>query len=182
MNRNIISSASTSENEDEDDESYLIDSSSQSTSLRKRKLEEAITPWQRGYVERHVTQGHVGLCYAWLDLAYCSQQVLLAKCCYKHEYPSSWTDEMKSNHKKKLDLMSYLWKESSIEECFKKPKRSLDVTSFDSDDASDNDYDGDDSSSEDDSDYDDESPFYSKAKCLFPYDRAAHHAIDNRNL
>lgn len=184
MSHTIISSASTSVYEEEDDESYQLDSNSMITSSRKRKHEEAITPWQRGYVENHVNQGHIGLCYAWLDLAYCPQQVLLSKCCYKHEYPSTWTEEMKSAHKKKLQLMSYLWKESSLEECFKKPKRNLEVTSFDSDDVSE--YDGDnDSSSDDDSEYDEtelELPIYSNQICLFPESRPTRHVIDNRSI
>jgi hypothetical protein len=171
--RMILSGASTNGNED--NESNVSIPASMITSSRKRKLDhENITPWQRGYVNSHVTQGHIGFCYAWLDLAYCPQAVLLSKCCYKHEYPSAWTEEMKIKHAKKLTMMSYLWKEASLEECFKKPKRtSLELTSLDSDNASENDYIGDDSSSDYGSDYSDDNeleiPLYSSAtssKCI----------------
>jgi len=70
--------------------------------------------WQHIYVSQHVAQGHLGYCYAWLDGAFCPQSVLLGRCCYKHEYPSAWADELKAKHQRKLKCMSYLWEDYDL--------------------------------------------------------------------
>ena len=38
--------------------------------------------------------GHMNYCFAWLDNGVCPQHMVSGKCCFLHDYPNSWTDEM----------------------------------------------------------------------------------------
>jgi len=57
-----------------------------------------LASWQATYVMGHVSKGHGGHCYAWLDCAMCPTQLLLGRCSYIHEYPTSWTHNQRIQH------------------------------------------------------------------------------------
>ena len=85
--------------------------------------------WQENYVSTHNSAGHMGYCFAWLDSALCPQKVFAGKCCYRHEYPTSWTQEMINTHKEKLSCMLDLWSNETEEVDHKKRKRTDTLTS-----------------------------------------------------
>ena len=65
--------------------------------------------WQWNYVLAHIESGHCGLCYAWLDTAFCPLQFMFGTCQYDHSCPSSWSTLQKSEHNEKLLLVNTMW-------------------------------------------------------------------------
>ena len=82
--------------------------------LSGKRSETAIKVWQRRYCEYHISLGHAGYCYAWLDNAFCPQFHLTGSCRMLHDHPNTWTREQKAQHSIQIDYMKDLWKDSSL--------------------------------------------------------------------
>lgn len=84
------------------------------TVLANNKTEELVTggnllKWQLNYVRQHVEAGHCGLCFAWLDTAFCPLENILGRCQFEHSCPASWSSTKKSKHDRMLRKMEELW-------------------------------------------------------------------------
>jgi hypothetical protein len=82
--------------------------------LSGKRTDSAIRAWQRKYCEYHVSCGHAGYCYAWLDNAFCPQVHLTGNCRMKHAHPDTWTAEQKSQHLQQIEFMKDLWRDSVL--------------------------------------------------------------------
>ena len=82
--------------------------------LSGKRSETAIKVWQRRYCEYHISLGHAGYCYAWLDNAFCPQFHLTGSCRMLHAHPNTWTKQQKAQHNIQIDYMKDLWKDSSL--------------------------------------------------------------------
>ena len=82
--------------------------------LGGKRSETAIKVWQRRYCEYHISQGHAGYCYAWLDNAFCPQFHLTGSCRLQHAHPATWTRDQMAQHDIQIDYMKDLWKDSSL--------------------------------------------------------------------
>ena len=78
----------------------------------KDKRAEDLTEQQRLYVSSHLSCGHAGHCFAWLDTAFCPQAFLMGQCSFIHDQPKSWTDSQKEHHVLKLAFVKDLWQDA----------------------------------------------------------------------
>lgn len=71
--------------------------------------------WQATYVHAHISRGHSGHCYAWLDCGMCPSLMLMGRCSYLHDYPSSWPATKRMKHKLEMEKQQCLWQERVID-------------------------------------------------------------------
>ena len=70
--------------------------------------------WQRTYCEYHISLGHAGYCFAWLDNGFCPSFHLCGSCRLTHAIPPTWTAAQKKQHDAQIVYMDELWKDSAL--------------------------------------------------------------------
>jgi hypothetical protein len=70
-----------------------------------------VDDWKFAYVHHHLEAGHCGLCFAWLDTAFCPLQHMFGKCQFNHCFPKSWSSSKVSEHFLKILIVKELWKD-----------------------------------------------------------------------
>lgn len=92
---------------DYESDSSSVCSSVSSSSSKSSNVE--VSAWQEGFVLDHLSMGHSGFCFAWLDTGICPLMNICGMCPYKHTYPETWNNERRGRHSKLVSFVKLLF-------------------------------------------------------------------------